>query len=874
MASLLVASNASENVSQSAGQITVNGGGEYAFVNGWENSAVGRYTMSGGVLDIALGNPKFGLRGIGLMDVGGGELRFESGYPAIGHAASGRGSVVARGGGVVDVRSTASRMVVGQSGRGMLSAVDGGTVRSAVEITLGNDASGSGQLNVVGGGVLEVASVAVRNGAGTVNFGGGTVRPVAASGTSDYLSGLAPALHAGGVVFDTGGMSVTLAATCKDGRLKSSNLAHRWSFNGNLHDAVGGRTATLSSPSGVVLGDKDITLPGGTSRETYIKLGSDVIPKTEDGVTLELWATHLSVQSWSRIFTACDASKGTYLFMTWDHGTDLTKDICRVACNDNYETAQNQLASWELGREFHIAVVCKKASDRWNVTFYRQDAATGMTLKSATIVAPDGFSPEQLNDQFNLGWSPLGDSDAHANYNEMRIWNIPLTEEELWLSGIMGADADLDAEASFVKTGTGTLVVNDRQTYSGVTEVRGGVLTLGNPATPVHRWSFEGGSLADSVSGASAVRQGSNASDIAATDDGHAIALPGGSQGTAYLNLGTGLLPVHEKGFTIEIWATLEVAEPWSRIFTVHASNNEFLFMTWQGSDANTDIVGIRTAGSNHHTARALSPWSVGTPYHVAFVCSPDGDGWRTDFYRQNAATGELERRGSATAPSGWSPSNLADAKFCLGWSPLSTDPDATARYDEVRIWDRAFTQAEVVASGVRGADRLPVLGQGVTPSGSLSPSTVLKVGSDADFALCGAAQTVHAVEGTGTLNGPGTLTVTDAVRPGGAEKAGTLTLAGGLTLDAVVELDVFDDGTCDALEFAAGVYDVSSIALKLAEGAQVDRSRKHVVAKIGDGATLVGEFNRAALPDDLKLKVEKEYVVLSARRGFVVILK
>ena len=870
MAQFHVASNVTENVVQSAGRISVNGGGEYVFVNGWEGGAFGRYAMSGGILDITLGNPKIGLRGVGLMDIGGGELWFESGYPAVGHAASGRGSVVARGEGLVTVLPTASRMVVGQSGRGMLSAVDGGTVRSSVEITLGNDASGIGQLNVANAGVLEASSVAIRNGSGSVNLGGGTVRPTAAG---RYMVGLEPALQAGGVIFDIDdGKSVSLAARCQDGRLKSSNLAHRWSFNGNLRDSVGGHDATLATESGVVQGEKDITLLGGTSRETYIKLGSNVIPETEDGITLELWATHLSVQSWSRIFTACDATKGTYLFMTWDHGTDLTKDICRVACNGNYETAQNELAPWELGREFHIAVVCKNVNGRWNVTFYRQDVATGMTLKSATITAPDGFSPTLLNDQVNLGWSSLGDSDAHARYNEVRIWNIPLTEEELWLSGIMGADADLDADASLVKTSGGTLVLAGKQAYSGVTEVREGVLSLGGLESPVHRWSFEGGSLVDSVSGTSAVRYGSNASGIAATADGHAIALPGGLQGTAYLSLGSGLLPMDGKGFTIEIWATLEEAVPWSRIFTLHAGNNEFAFMTWQGTDANTDIVGIRTSGTDYNVARTLSPWTVGTPYHIAYVCSSDGDGWRIDFYKQNAATGELEKRGSSTPPLGWCPACLSDAQFNLGWAPH--DPDAKARYDEVRIWNRAFTRAEVMSSGLRGADRLPVLGQDEIPSGSLPSSTVLKVGFDANFTLCGAKQTVRAVEGTGTLNGPGTLTVSDAVRPGGSGTAGTLMLSGGLTLDAVVELDVFGDGTCDAIKFAAGVYDVSAIALKLSEAAQVDRSRKYVVAELGKEVTLVGDFNRAAIPDDLKLKVKKGNMVLSAKRGMVVILK
>ncbi len=869
----VVASNANENAVQSAGTITVNGGGEEPFVAGWDANIIGRYTMTSGMLDITAGSPKIGYKGIGLVDVQNGELRFESGYPAIGNALSGKGSIVARGDGLVNA-SAGSALVVGQQGFGMLSAIDGGRVRSSVAVRPGWDASGTGQVNVVRSGTLEAVSVSGRYGTAYVNFAGGMVKPLSAGTVSDYMSGLDPALHAGGVVFDTDGKAVSLAAVCKDGRLKSSNLVHRWSFNGDLKDSAGNKDATLPTSTGVTQGEKEITLPGGTTRATYISLGSGVVPETTDGVTFELWATHLSIQSWSRIFTACNAEKNTYMFMTWDRETDLAQDICRVAYNWNYSSSSsnNKLAPWELGREFHISVVCKKSGDVWNVTFYKQDVATGMTLKKTTVTAPSGFSPDILNDQFNLGWSSSGaDLDANAKYNEMRIWSIPLTEEELALSGIMGPDADLSADASFVKTGAGTLAISAAQTYSGPTEVREGALALGTPETPTHRWSFTDGSLVDSVSGTPAAKFGSDTSGIVATNDNKAIYLPGGARGTAYLNLGSGTLP--SGGFTIEIWATLEKAlSAWTRIFTLYADGSEYAFMSWQGDAEDKDIVGLRTGGENYNVGRTMSPWECAKPYHIVYVCSPDGSGgWKFDFYKQNATTGELEKKGSGTAPAGWSPSNLASASFNLGWS--KGDPDACASYDEVRIWNRAFTEEEVVESGLRGADRLPIFGNVAASPGSLSSSTVLKVGPAADFAICGASQTVAAVEGNGTIDGPGTLTATGAVRPGGASAAGTITLAGGVTLVGDVEFDIFGDGTCDCLHFADGsTYDVSGIRLTLASGATIDPERGYEIADIGE-ATLSGYFDCSAIPGKYRVMSKDGKLILSCKRGLTLIV-
>ncbi len=76
--------------------------------------------------------------------------------------------------------------------------------------------------------------------------------------------------------------------------LCAAELTHRWSFNGDYSDSVGGADAVKCGTY--------VSLYTG-----YVDLGTNMLDTT--AATIEIWARHDGVENWSRVF---------------DYGKDLT----------------------------------------------------------------------------------------------------------------------------------------------------------------------------------------------------------------------------------------------------------------------------------------------------------------------------------------------------------------------------------------------------------------------------------------------------------------------------------------------------------------------------------------------------------------------
>ena len=226
----------------------------------------------------------------------------------------------------------------------------------------------------------------------------------------------------------------------------AADLVHRWSFNGDLTDSVGGQTAT--KVGNVTAGAEQYTLAGGSNGSSYINLGSNVLPNDGSPVTLEIWATHLSVRNYSRMFTVMHSIKNSSFggksdefSLCWDGDADV---ICRIASNwyiDGY------LKSYGNGIQYHIsAVFMPLANGDWQVVLRKKNSITGETLGSYTKTFSQSDWTLQIQPQtYCMLGHVNGDSaqDANASYNELRIWKKAMTEEELTASAIAGPDADL-----------------------------------------------------------------------------------------------------------------------------------------------------------------------------------------------------------------------------------------------------------------------------------------------------------------------------------------------------------------------------------------------------------------------------------------------
>ncbi len=229
-------------------------------------------------------------------------------------------------------------------------------------------------------------------------------------------------------------------------------------------------------------------------------------------------------------------------------------------------------------------------------------------------------------------------------------------------------------------------------------------------ANLIHRWSFNG-NLEDSVGGLTATSSGIVRWDAEVQANAAQIRTCGNGHGTAWVDLGAGLVPAEGGSATFEIWATPLVAQNWSRIIDIGNSDQDYVCMTWtQGTTVNSDRVDLHVAGASILTLdNALQP-VLGRPYHISLVITPADDGKSTlSVALRDTTTGAVLRSGSQTTSAAWGTATVAGyAKCYLGCSMYTGDSDADALYNEVRVWKTALTPEQLSFSARLGPDVLP----------------------------------------------------------------------------------------------------------------------------------------------------------------------
>jgi hypothetical protein len=215
-----------------------------------------------------------------------------------------------------------------------------------------------------------------------------------------------------------------------------------------------------------------------------------------------------------------------------------------------------------------------------------------------------------------------------------------------------------------------------------------------------NRWSFNG-SLEDSA-GTSAAQVIDPDSDALAggtsTLSSTELLLGGGARATsAYAQLGTNLLQGLKTPVTIELWATQESVQNWSRIFDFGNATTEYLMMTWtQGTSLTSDTVEW-VDGETEGAANTNQPYTTGTEFHIVMTIEP-GAGANSStlvsWYSMPSGSSDLGALQGSFSTSNQL-ANFNDAVNMLGRSQWAGDNTANARYNEVRIWNGALTSEE-----------------------------------------------------------------------------------------------------------------------------------------------------------------------------------
>ncbi len=448
-------------------------------------------------------------------------------------------------------------------------------------------------------------------------------------------------------------------------------LVHRWSFNESggagtvLIDSVGGANGTIvdAGPNNAAVGSGLVTLAGGTKGTAdYVALPSGLVSGLTNA-TIEVWATQLGVQAWSRVFDFGSATTNN-LMMSWTQGTDINNDRVGFTVGGVEQRIDTTMAPYALGVQNHIVMTLTDVPGGTTINVYKNGALRG-TLNST-------YKLNQLVDTNDwLGQSQYADNTANASYNEFRIYNHAMSAAEVQASFNAGTDLTRGLVHRYSFSGNvndsvgganGTLVNN-----TGLSSYANGVLTLGN--------------------------SGSNTSATANTNGD-------------YVDLPNYVVSSLGNSATIEAWVTWSGAGGnWQRIFDFGRSDGgenvsdsgagqRFVMITPRSS-SNLMEAHIRNSVTTNTITRATMP--ANEKSHVALVWDPQAGQAR--MYVNGNFVG--------STPLNMALTDLVDVNNWLGRSQYGGDAMFAGGYDEFRLYNRPLTPFELGESRLVGPDHL-----------------------------------------------------------------------------------------------------------------------------------------------------------------------
>jgi hypothetical protein len=216
-----------------------------------------------------------------------------------------------------------------------------------------------------------------------------------------------------------------------------AQLGHRWSFNGDLKDSIGGQDAMIVplGASKAILSSTEVTMTGGAKATAdYVDLPDHALSKLGSSVTMEIWATPLSIQNWARIFEF-GSGQAEHTCMSWCTGTNINTDHVEYFSPADNSRVDNTNAPYELGVKYHIVVVWEPGSETW-YTAKADSPFLGAAKGSYSVV-----DVSKLDDiDLWIGRSHYDDGTANASYDEIRFWAGALSEADREKLHALGPD--------------------------------------------------------------------------------------------------------------------------------------------------------------------------------------------------------------------------------------------------------------------------------------------------------------------------------------------------------------------------------------------------------------------------------------------------
>ena len=251
------------------------------------------------------------------------------------------------------------------------------------------------------------------------------------------------------------------AATLAAFTASAASLTHRWSFNGttdaeNLRDSIDTSITATKYTSKYSWDGASLLMRGDRSEGSKgISLGSNLIDTS--AATLEIWATQRDVCTWNAIFEyAVDTSNN----VRWRFNRD-TADYRQslgapgVSAEENFRHTLDEPA--------HFSVTFSTVGGVTAVRWMRRNAKTGAIEYEYSGTMSNALA-DFNNPQLLIGGTMWNDKTSNADFDEVRIWNGVLSDDQLTANVLAGPDTplgggtsgvDISANATFTIPTTG-----------------------------------------------------------------------------------------------------------------------------------------------------------------------------------------------------------------------------------------------------------------------------------------------------------------------------------------------------------------------------------------------------------------------------------
>jgi hypothetical protein len=156
-------------------------------------------------------------------------------------------------------------------------------------------------------------------------------------------------------------------------------LVHRWSFNGDYNDSIGGTSATtIGSAVAFNEGETAVVMSGDGNSTGSLNLGTDMLPTDVREVTVEIWAAQTAVKNWARLIDY-GPNNQNYFICVWNNGTDASRGWVKVAKgNASYMDQDGGVSPITVNTQYHFSFVFKMNADGSStIRWARRNASTG-----------------------------------------------------------------------------------------------------------------------------------------------------------------------------------------------------------------------------------------------------------------------------------------------------------------------------------------------------------------------------------------------------------------------------------------------------------------------------------------------------------------